>query len=123
MVALALQPETDKGKTVKETTISIIESALKSDPTVEKAVSEEVLALCKGVKLLDKPSFTPALTKRYIPRIIPREEVAGNLGVSKVRVDQLARAGLLVRVKARGMSRAMGYSEESVIALAEGRST
>ena len=55
-----------------------------------------------------------------MPRVISRKEAAQILGKTRGRVDQLARAGLLVKVYGVGTTRALGYSESSVKNLAEG---
>ena len=102
---------------MNNSTINIIAAALKADSTVDKEHLARFLDLCRNGNVTNASGSI----KKHIPRVIPRAEVAGILGVSKCRVDQLARMGLLNRVKAGGLSRALGYSEESVIALAEGR--
>ena len=54
-------------------------------------------------------------------RIMKRGEVAKLFGISRVRVDQLASAGILRRVKLVGLSRSLGFVAEEVYALLEQR--
>ena len=56
-----------------------------------------------------------------MPAIMTRKEVARLLGKTVKRVDQIASAGYLKRVPVPGSRRALGYTEESVRAVLEGR--
>lgn len=68
------------------------------------------------------------ITKREEPtvsvdpmRIMKRAEVAALFQVSKIRIDQLATAGILRKVMLPGLSRSLGFVAEEVYALLEKR--
>lgn len=52
-------------------------------------------------------------------RVIKRKEASTILGLGLKRVDQLARAGKLVRVTIPGCKRSIGFSEASLRAITE----
>lgn len=62
-------------------------------------------------------SIETALTgkkENTIPRLLSRNEVATLIGRTPQRVDQLCRMGVLQRIYAKGTTRAIGVTEESV---------
>jgi len=90
----------------------IVQAAIGADSSISASERKSILAAFEGngINQADR-----------LPRIVKRAEVATLLGVSTKRCDQLAKAGVLARITAPGTSRAIGYSEESVKALVEGR--
>lgn len=97
------------------TTRVIIQSAIKGDATLDEAEQNQMIQALTAC--IDGKQGTPL----QMPRVISRKEAAQILGKTRGRVDQLARAGLLVKVYGVGTTRALGYSESSVKNLAEGR--
>lgn len=93
------------------TTKEAILAILRADPQVTKSQARAVLAAA---------SADPSTQSEPIRRIISRNEAALLLGRSVKRVDQLARAGILIRISAPGTTRAIGYTEASIRALTEG---
>ncbi len=92
------------------TTRQALAAILATDPSVTKEQREACLiALASS-----------AVAANTIARIIRRDEAAKLLGVGVKRVDQLARAGVLVRVTVTGCKRAIGFSEASLRAITEG---
>ena len=93
-------------------TRAIISAALAADTSVTPQQKEIVFACLTGKPLERSAS---------LPEIVSRREVARLLGKTVKRVDQIASAGYLKRVPVPGSRRALGYTEESVRAVLEGR--
>ena len=95
------------------TTVEIIRSGLKSDPSLTPAVRTRLLALLRNGPETPKPETT---TER-VARIIRRAEVAQRLSCSLRTVDGLAATGVLKKRKLPGRVRASGFLESDVAAL------
>ena len=93
------------------TTKVALTAILNTDPTITADHKKAILAVVR--------SYTQKQVDR-IPRVIRRDEAAHLLGVSVKRIDQLSHAKILKRVTVPGCSRAMGLTEASVRAIAEG---
>lgn len=93
-----------------DATKNAIRAICQTDPTMDAKQREAVLS-----------SITGGAGRGTLPRVISRPEVAELLGVSRTRVDQLARRGAIEKIMVKGISRAIGFSEASVRSLCEGR--
>jgi predicted DNA-binding transcriptional regulator AlpA len=98
------------------TTIEIIRSGLKSDPSLTPAVRARLLALLRNGSEPPKPE-TPG---ERVARIIRRAEVAQRLSCSLRTVDGLAATGVLKKRKLPGRVRASGFLESEVANLIAG---
>ena len=98
------------------TTLDIIRSGLKSDPSISPGERTRLLAA------LRQPSPTPPPTGEAAtrPRMVRRGEAALRLGVSLRTVDKLAKAGFLPRRVLPGRVRAAGFCEADLGALIAG---
>jgi hypothetical protein len=98
------------------TTIEIIRSGLKADPSLTANDRTRILALLRnGPKPTENKAAHP--TK---PRIIGRIRTAERIDRSLRFVDRLAQEGLLKRVTLPGRKRAIGFVESDVEALITG---
>ena len=95
------------------TTIEIIRSGLKADPSLTPAVRARLLALLRNGPEAPKPETT---TERAA-RIIRRAEVARRLSCSLRTVDGLAASGVLKKRTFPGRVRASGFLESDIAAL------
>jgi predicted DNA-binding transcriptional regulator AlpA len=95
------------------TTVEIIRSGLKSDPSLTPAVRASLLALLRNGPETPKPETTG----EHVARIIRRAEVAQRLSCSLRTVDGLAASGVLKKRKLPGRVRASGFLESEVAAL------
>ena len=95
------------------TTIEIIRSGLKSDPSLTPAVRARLLALLRNGP---EPPSHETTTER-VARIIRRAEVAQRLSCSLRTVDGLAASGVLKKRKLPGRVRAPGFLESDLVAL------
>jgi ribosomal protein L17 len=98
---------------MKETTIEILKSVLKTDPTITAEERSNLILLFKGAPLCKKSD----------DKLLKRKQVAEMLSSSTRLVDKLAVQGLLHKVTFRGRQRSAGYRRSEVEALlAEGSS-
>jgi hypothetical protein len=98
---------------MKETTIEILKSVLKTDPTITAEERSNLIQLFKGAPLCKKSD----------DKLLKRKQVAEMLSSSTRLVDKLAVQGLLHKVTFRGRQRSAGYRRSEVEALlAEGSS-
>jgi len=95
------------------TTLDIIRSGLKADPTVTPSDRTQLLTLLRTEK--------PSIPKPTESRLLDRTEVAGRLHVSVRTIDRLSREGFLHRITFPGRKRAAGFREQEVISIIEGR--
>jgi hypothetical protein len=94
------------------TTLEIIRSGLKSDPSLNPGDRSRLLTLIRnGCSQAVEP------TKASEPRLIRRAGAAHILGCSLRLVDRLAKDGSLVKRKLPGRKRAAGFLEADVLAL------
>jgi hypothetical protein len=91
------------------TTIEIIRSGLKSDPSLTAADRSRLITLLRNWQVTPKAE-TPA---ESVPCIIRRAEVARRLSCSLRTVDKLP----IPKVKLPGRQRAAGFLESNVNAL------
>ena len=98
------------------TTKTIIQAALRGDTTL---TSEQQTAIWSAIQFAEKGKAVISTTP--IPRVVSRQDAAKILGVSTARVNQIRQTGALKSVILPGSSRAMGFTEASVRALAEGQ--
>jgi hypothetical protein len=97
--------------TTKQAIAATVTAILAADPSVTKEHRTAIIAA--ATSQTDKPASA-------IPRVIRREEAARILGFSAKRCDQLASIGALKRVTVPGMTRSIGFTEQSVRAISEG---
>lgn len=98
-----------------DSTVKACAAILGADPSISDSERKQLVALLKNNN--GKSSFEP------IRRLYKVAEVAQLLGVSRKRVFQLARGGCLVRAVFGTAKRASGFTEASVRALCEQRSS
>ena len=96
-------------------TAEAIRAILKTDPTVTPADRARLLALLRS------GAGEKAGTALPESRVLRRGEAARRLGHSTRWLDDLARAGILQKVKLPGRRRAAGVREQDIAALIEGR--
>jgi hypothetical protein len=94
------------------TTLEILKSGLKADPTLTPANRASLLAL-----LRDGPPAAKAEAAPNEPRLIRRAETARCLSCSLRTVDKLAASGALKKRKLPGRVRASGFLASDVAAL------
>jgi hypothetical protein len=94
-------------------TIEILRSVLRSDPTLSAGERAELLARVR--KKPDAPSVQPRVNDEV--RIMRRSEAARRLSCSVRTVDRLARTGGLLRRKLPGRVRGAGFLASEVEAL------
>ncbi len=99
------------------TTIEIVRSGLKADPSLTPADRARLLALLRQGQ--DAPK--PETTGECVARIIRRAEAARRLSCSLRTVDKLGVTGVLPKRKLPGRVRAAGFLESDVAALIGGR--
>lgn len=92
---------------MRETTIEILKTVLKSDPTVSAEERNRFIQICKGAPL----------EKKSDDKLLKRAQVAEMLSSSTRLVDKLAVQGLLHKVTFRGRQRSAGYRRSEVEAL------
>jgi hypothetical protein len=100
------------------TTLDVVRSALKADPTVTPADRARLIALLKNGKSAAPILPTPAPK----PRILRRAEAAERLGRSVRSIDMLCAEGSLQKIKFPGRKHFAGISESSLLALMGGAS-
>ena len=100
------------------TTLDVIRSALRADPTVTPPDRTRLIALLRNGN-----AAPPSTTHAKPPGLLRRAEVAQRLGCKLRAVDLLAQQGALVKLKFPGRRRANGITETSVNDLLQGRTT
>ena len=106
------------GKTMLATTIELIRSGLKTDPTLAPADRARLLALIRNGA--NPPEAVSNVEDA--PRLISRAETARRLSRSLRLVDKLAAEGILKKRKLPGRVRAAGFLESDVAAFISDRS-
>ena|SRR6266404_1531765 len=97
------------------TTLDIIRSGLKADPTVTPGDRARILATLRN------GTPAPLLPPHFdAPRIVRRNEAAQMLSGSTRFVDRLAQQGALKKVKLPGRTRCAGFLEADIRALMTG---
>lgn len=97
---------------MQDITRKMIRSAIGADGTITKSQEAVVLAVLEG----RKPTAEP------VPKVVSQDEAADLFGVSKKQLRVWARQGYLVPVRlGEKQTKAIGYTEASVRAVAEGR--
>jgi hypothetical protein len=96
-----------------ETTIAIIRSGLKADPSVNATDRARILAL---LRQKPHPKNHKGETDR-VARLIRRAETARRLSCSLRTVDKLSASGVLRKRRLPGRIRASGFLESDVEAL------
>jgi hypothetical protein len=91
------------------TTIQALTAILSADPSV---------TVEQRKAFLEAALHTPNAAA-HIGRSIRRAEAGKILGMSKKRIDQLCRAGILKRIQVPGTSRSIGISEASIRSITE----
>jgi hypothetical protein len=92
------------------TTIEIIRSGLKGDPTLSPADRARLLALLRNGTGAPKANAPPACE----PRLVRRAEAARRLGCSLRLVDRLAQDGILPKRRLPNRQRAAGFLESDL---------
>ncbi len=96
---------------MQTTTLEIVRSALKADPSLAPAERQDILAALRN---RDREPGQPA------DRLLRPAEVARILGRSVRSVHMLARDGVLRKVSFPGRARAAGFRQSDVLALLSG---
>jgi predicted DNA-binding transcriptional regulator AlpA len=91
------------------TTLEILRSGLKSDPTL---TPQERARLLAAMRELAAQKSAPATSTE--PRLIRRAEVARRLSCGLRTVDKLAASGVLAKRKSPGRVRASGFLASDV---------
>jgi hypothetical protein len=99
------------------TTIEIIRSGLKSDPSLNPADRARILTAIRNGTNTIKTNVAPPNE----PRLVRRTEVAHRLSCSLRTVDKLAASGILIKHKLPGRVRASGFLASDVDALVSGK--
>ncbi|MBM3839013.1 MAG: hypothetical protein FJ398_13805 [Verrucomicrobia bacterium] len=101
------------------TTIDVIRSSLKADPTLSARDRAELLALVRRGPTSPKP-------EQHQPnglRVLSRKAVATTIDRSLRFVDRLAAEGVLKKIRLPGRRRAIGFLAEDVERLLAGAPT
>lgn len=101
-----------------QTTIDIIRTGLRADPTLSPAQRVNLLTL---VKSGGRVPATPEPQKPTTPRLIRRREAAHLCGCSVRLIDRLAAQGVLRRVRLPGRQRGAGFLETDLLAVIGGK--
>ena len=97
------------------TTVEIIRSGLRADPTLSTHERQRLLTLIREPAAVSQ-------TPPQQPRLIQRSEAAHRFGRSLRYVDQLAKQGILLKRRLPNRQRAAGFLESDVNALIAGQS-
>lgn len=100
-----------------QTTIEIIRSGLKADPSLTPNDRTRILAILRN-GLNTTKTETPA---EQVSRIIRRAEAARRLSCSLRTIDKIAREGVLTKRKLPGRERASGFLSSDVDSLIRGK--
>jgi hypothetical protein len=95
------------------TTIEIIRSGLKSDPSLSAADRARILAAIRNGA--NTPKIDPVTNSES--RLVRRAEAARRLGCSLRLVDRLAKDGVLLKRRLPNRKRAAGFLESDLNAL------
>ena len=96
------------------TTLEILRSGLKSDPSLTPADRTRLLALLRnGPPKAETPPFST-------PKVLSRHATSATLNRSLRFVDRLAQEGILKKVRLPGRQRAIGFLEADVRAIIGG---
>jgi hypothetical protein len=99
------------------TTLEIIRSSLKADPSLNPADRTKILALLRNGPSAPKVESASFNT----PKVLSRRRTAQTLERSLRFVDRLAQENILKKVRLPGRERAIGFAEADVQALIEGK--
>ena len=99
------------------TTLDILKSGLRADPTVSPAERARLLALLRQGPEVPRPDAPPS----SIDRILRRREAVTFWERSLRFVDRLAKDGILRRRLLPGRKRASGFLASDVMALIAGK--
>ena len=99
-----------------DTTLQIIRSGLKADPSLTPNDRARILVLLREAPR--PPKDENGYPEK--PRIIGRAEAAERLDKSLRLIDRLAQQGILRKVKLPGRKRAMGFLESDIEVLIGG---
>lgn len=100
---------------MNNTTLEIVRSALRADPSVTPSDRTRLLALLRNGKVQTPPNSSPVPTAP--PGIVRPGAVARRLGRSVRSVHLLCRQGLLEKIKFPGRQRCAGITSQSLEAL------
>jgi len=92
-------------------TIEIVKSALKADPSVLPTDRAKILSLIRNA------NAERTEPESRVPRILKRAEVAKRLAVCPRTIDNLAKIGALKRRILPGRVRSVGFLESDVLGL------
>jgi len=94
-------------------TLDIVRTALKGDPSVTAAERGRIVAMLRS------GCNTATITSQNspVPTVIRRGELATRMGRSTRFIDRLAQAGVLRKVRLPGRARAVGFLASEVTAL------
>lgn len=101
-----------------QTTIDIIRTGLRADPTLSPAHRASLLTL---LKTGGEGPTKPEPPKPTAPRIVRRREAAQIYGCSLRLIDRLAAQGVLRRVRLPGRQRGAGFIETDLLAVIGGK--
>src|ERR1700691_1120527 len=91
------------------TTLEIVRSGLKADPTITPQDRQRLLAILRAPAA---QIFVPVISTEF--RLIRRAETARRLSCSLRTVDKLAASGVLIKRKLPGRVRASGFLASDV---------
>ena len=103
-----------------ETTIQIIKSGLKADPSVTPHDRAKIIAAVRNGPDAEKPDRDQA-RKQALPRIVRRSEAAQMYGCSLRLIDRLAEQGVLRKIRLPGRQRGAGFLESDLLAVIAGK--
>jgi hypothetical protein len=106
-----------------DTTIQIIKSGLKGDPTVTPRDRTKILASLRNGPGTATAKITESTetSQQRIQRIVRRAEAARMYGCSLRLVDRLAEQGVLKKVRLPGRKRGAGFLESDLLAVIAGK--
>lgn len=106
-----------------DTTIQIVKSGLKADPTVSPRERTKILAALRSGLGTATINLTepPETSQQRIQRIVRRTEAARMYGCSLRLIDRLAAQGVLEKVRLPGRKRGAGFREADLLALIVGK--
>jgi hypothetical protein len=102
-----------KRKHMLTTTIEIIRSGLKGDPSLSARERALIMAMLRGG--IKSPTAEPTTCNEV--RLVGRKEAARRLGRSLRFVDRLAQDGILPKRRLPHRQRAAGFLESDLVAL------
>lgn len=103
-----------------DTTIGIIRSALKGDPSITPRDRARILASLRN-GLEDETAVANAAIRSTAPRIVRRGDAAKMYGCSLRLIDRLAAQGILRKIRLPGRKRGAGFIERELLAVIEGK--